>query len=204
MKKNSHLGPVEFHPFGCFLPTNARSLILGSFPIAKFTSLDRKKKFKEGEIDFFYGGEKNQLWKLLSLCFKRELGNKNQIVAFLNEKGIAFADIIKSCRRVGGGSLDSDLKNCEYFKELGDLILKSSITQVFFTSVKVQSLFKNKIGSVNGVKEILLISPSGGGIRQISKPFKKEFNKWRKKNPKNKISDFRVYIYLKIFSKYPK
>lgn len=191
-----NLGEVEFHPYGVFIPKRPQSIIVGSFPIAKFS---RREKLKDGEIDFFYGGEKNQLWKLLGLCFNRELKSKKKIIDFLEEKGMAVGDIISSCQRKASGSLDSDLKNCQYFKGLREIIKKNSIKKIYFTSLKVQLLFQKEIGRIKGVKEILLISPSGGGIRRIAAPFEKKFNIWRKKNPQKTLSEFRVYIYKKIF-----
>ncbi|MFI5391443.1 MAG: hypothetical protein ACHQYQ_08785, partial [Bacteriovoracales bacterium] len=145
---------IEFHPYGVFIPKAAHSIIVGSFPIAKFT---QGKKLKEGEVDFFYGGERNQLWKLLSICFKRDLKTKKQIIDFLEEKGIALGDVIASCQRKKNGSLDSDLLNCTYFTELGDIIKKNSIKKIYFTSLKVQSIFQKKIGSLRCVEEVLLL-----------------------------------------------
>jgi hypoxanthine-DNA glycosylase len=186
---------VEFHPYGVFIPKGAHSIIVGSFPIAKFT---QGKKLKEGEIDFFYGGSRNQLWKLLSICFERELKTKKQIIDFLEEKGIAMGDVIASCQRKENGSLDSDLINCTYFKELGNFIEKNSIKKIFFTSLKVQTIFQKKIGGIKGVREVLLLSPSAGGIRRIPKLFEKEFKEWKKKNPQKSISEFRIHIYQSI------
>ncbi len=193
--EKEYIGPVEFHPYCAFVPKAAHSIIVGSFPIAKFT---QGKKLKEGEVDFFYGGARNQLWKLLSICFNKELKTKKQIIDLLEEKGIALGDVIASCQRIRNGSLDSDLINCTYFKELGDIIRKNSIKKIFFTSLKVQNIFQKKIGSLKGVREVLLISPSAGGIRRIPNSFEKEFKKWRKDNPQKSLSEFRIHIYQSI------
>lgn len=155
---------------------------------------------KPGEVDFSYGGEKSQLWKLLSICFKRELKTKIQIINFLQDEGNAIGDVILSCQRINGSSSDNHLKNCEYFTELRDIIIINSIAKIYFTSVKVQTLFQGKIGSIKDVEEVLLISPSGSGVRQISRTFKDEFDNWRLANPLSGPSEFRVYMYKKDFS----
>ncbi len=191
------LGPIEYHPYGIFIPKGAHSIIIGSFPIAIFTSPMNPKK---GEIDFFYGGKRNQLWKILSICFERELKNEKQIKNFLSEKCLALGDVIKSCQRINGGSLDSDLKNCEYFIELAEIIPKNNIKTLYFTSSKVQNIFRQKIGVLEGTKEILLLSPSAGGLRKIGKKFQTDLKYWKKIYPDKKLTEFRVYLYKKIFS----
>lgn len=193
------LGPIEYHPYGPFIPPNAKSIIVGTFPIAKFT--DQTKKFKENEIDFSYGGEKSQFWKLLSISFNRELKNKDQILNFLRDEGIAIGDVIKSCQRINGSSSDNHLRNCEYFISLREIIISNSISKIYFTSAKVKFLFQSKIGSVEGVEEILLISPSGSGVRQISNIYKDEYKKWKIMNSSGSPAEFRIYMYKTFFFK---
>ena len=81
---------VEFHPLKPFLPKNAKVLFLGSFPPQR----------KRWSMDFFYPnfindhwriegqiwfGDRNHFVDMEHKCFKM-----NEIVNFLNEKGIAF------------------------------------------------------------------------------------------------------------------
>jgi hypothetical protein len=71
--------PLEIHPYGNFNVPASDTYIIGSFPIEKFTRLDMNKEIKPNEINFFYGGEKNRLWKILSQVFKTTLSSKDLI-----------------------------------------------------------------------------------------------------------------------------
>lgn len=194
------LSSIEIHPYGMFLPPKAKSIIIGSFPIAKFTSNRNKLVLKENEIDFSYGGERNHLWSLLSICFNEDLKSKNQIINFLEKKGIAMGDVIHSCRRIGTSSNDNDLRDVKYCPSLFSAISSSSIKTILFTSVRVEELFHRKIGRVKDITEILLISPSGNGIRKIPNRYKKELEAWKILNPGKKLQEFRIYKYKKIFT----
>ena len=81
---------VENHPWEPFLPSNARLLMLGSFPPPR----------KRWSMDFYYPNWTNDMWRLVGLLF---FGDKDYFVqegkkafcrerleAFLREKGIAL------------------------------------------------------------------------------------------------------------------
>jgi hypothetical protein len=200
-KKKRVLSEVETHPYGAFMPIDATSIIVGSFPIAKFTQKTRPQNLTDGEVDFSYGGNRSQLWNLLSICYSRELKTKDQICQFLRDEKIAIGDVIISCQRIGGSSSDNDLRNCIYFTGLKGLIENSPVKTIYFTSTKVRDIFHKKVGSIDGVKELLLISPSGSGIRRLNKIFEAQFLHWKKANASSKITEFRVYMYQEIFNK---
>lgn len=171
----------EFHPYGEYLTRKRETLIIGSFPIGKFTDPKRRHEIKEHEIDFYYGGECNHLWKILAQIFDRDLSSKEKIIAFLEDEKISMGDVIKSCRRKNGGASDSDLFDIEWNKDLHDIILKNHFKRLYFTSKKVYHWYlkhiAKEIGSKEGVEEIVLPSPSGSGVRTIPALVRDEFYK---------------------------
>ena len=105
---------IEYHPLKPFLPTNARVLFLGSFPPPK----------KRWCMDFFYPnfindhwriegqiwfGDKNHFVDLERKCFKM-----NEIVSFLNEKGIALFDTATAVNRLKDNASDAFLEIVEH------------------------------------------------------------------------------------------
>lgn len=112
---------IERHPLQPFLPHNARLLMLGSFPPAK----------KRWCMDFFYPNYINDMWRIFGLIFfndknhfvdtKRKAFRKEQIVSFLNEKGIAIYDTACAVRRTKNTASDKDLEVVEE-TDLGTLL----------------------------------------------------------------------------------
>lgn len=83
---------IETHPLKPFLPSNAKLLMLGSFPPPK----------TRWKMDFFYPNFQNDMWRIVGEVFFQDkdyfidLENKafkEQLLKdFLNEKGIAIFD----------------------------------------------------------------------------------------------------------------
>lgn len=83
---------IETHPLQPFLPSNAKLLILGSFPPPK----------TRWKMDFYYPNFQNDMWRIVGEVFFQDkdyfidLENKafkEQLLKdFLNEKGIAIFD----------------------------------------------------------------------------------------------------------------
>ena len=105
--------PIERHPLEPFLPLNARVLFLGSFPPPR----------KRWCMDFYYPNFQNDHWRIEGAvwfgdrdrfvdregkCFLKE-----EIVAFLNEKGIALYDTAQSVRRLKDNASDAFLEIVE-------------------------------------------------------------------------------------------
>ena len=106
-------GEVEYHPLMPFLPENAKVLFLGSFPPQR----------KRWCIDFFYPNFINDHWRIEGQIF---FGNRNhfvdekakrfkieEIVAFCEEKGIAFFDTSTAIRRQKDNASDKFLEVVE-------------------------------------------------------------------------------------------
>lgn len=104
---------IERHPLRPFLPANAKVLFLGSFPPPQ----------KRWCMDFYYPNFINDHWRIegevwfadknhfvdaTNKCFK-----KDEIVDFLNEKGIALYDTAEAVRRLKDNASDAFLEIVE-------------------------------------------------------------------------------------------
>ena len=101
---------IEQHPLEPFLPDNARVLFLGSFPPPKkrwcmdfyYPNYINDHWRIEGQIWF---GDKNHFVDLECRCFK-----KDEIVAFLINKGIAIYDTAEEVCRLKDNASDAFLE----------------------------------------------------------------------------------------------
>ena len=104
---------VEYHPLVPFLPEQAKVLFLGSFPPQR----------KRWCMDFFYPNFINDHWRIEGAIF---FGNRNhfvdekakqfkldEIVAFCQEKGLAFFDTSTAIRRLQDNASDKFLEVVE-------------------------------------------------------------------------------------------
>ena len=100
---------VEYHPLIPFLPENAKVLFLGSFPPQRkrwcmdfyYPNFINDHWRIEGQIFF---GDKNHFVDLENKCFKID-----EIVAFCQEKGLAFFDTSTAIRRLQDNASDKFL-----------------------------------------------------------------------------------------------
>lgn len=178
----------EKHPYGTFLPAHPRMMIIGSFPIGKFSDPKRRCEIKEHEIDFFFGGEKNLLWKLLGDVFNKPVKNRKDIVSLLEAEGIAMGDVIKSCRRKAGGASDTALYDIEWNEELLRCVRSHHIKKVLFTSRKVEQWFNKLFPASSEIEKITLISPSGQSVRSLAK--RADYLEWRIQNSEKANYEF--------------
>ena len=106
-------GGVEYHPLVPFLPEHAKVLFLGSFPPQR----------KRWCIDFYYPNFINDHWRIEGEVFfgdrhhlvdeKAKRFNIDEIVAFCQEKGIAFFDTSTAIRRLQDNASDKFLEVVE-------------------------------------------------------------------------------------------
>ena len=104
---------VEEHPLEPFLPTHAVLLMLGSFPPQK----------KRWSMDFFYPNLQNDMWRIVGLIFfqdkehflnpEKKVFDKDRIIEFLNDKGIALYDTASAIRRLQDNASDKFLEVIE-------------------------------------------------------------------------------------------
>lgn len=112
MDKQRFLGdapPVETHPFEPFLPSNARLLMLGTFPPSP----------RRWCMDWYYPNYTNDMWRIIGLCFfadkmrfvdeAHRTYRLTELKKFLSEVGIAIYDTCQSVRRTTGTASDKDL-----------------------------------------------------------------------------------------------
>ena len=110
---NNPILPIEEHPLEPFLPANAKLLMLGSFPPQK----------KRWSMDFFYPNLQNDMWRIFGLLFfddkehfllpDKKAFNKEYLIEFLTEKGIALYDTATSVRRLQDNASDKFLEVVE-------------------------------------------------------------------------------------------
>ena len=118
---------IETHPLEPFLPAKSKLLMLGSFPPQK----------KRWSMDFYYPNLNNDMWRIYGILFfndsfcvlirhtyiyldKNHFLNstlksfcREQIIDFLNEKGIALFDTASSIRRLQDNASDKFLEVVE-------------------------------------------------------------------------------------------
>lgn len=104
---------TEHHPWQPFLPSNAKVLLLGSFPPPR----------KRWSMDFYYPNITNDFWKITGTIFfdddthfvlKEKKGfNRPLIEEFLQDKGIALFDAATAVRRKKGNASDLHLEIVE-------------------------------------------------------------------------------------------
>ena len=97
---------LESHPLKPFLPSNAKVLMLGSFPPQQ----------KRWSMDFFYPNYQNDMWRIMGLLFFADKDifvdrdaksfHKNAIIQFLEETGIALYDTAEVVRRLRDNASD--------------------------------------------------------------------------------------------------
>ena len=101
---------IETHPLAPFTPSNAKLLMLGSFPPPQ----------TRWKMNFYYPNFQNDMWKIFGLCFFQDqtyfldIGNKQftetKIRDFLNEIGIGIYDTAYQVRRLKGNASDKFLE----------------------------------------------------------------------------------------------
>lgn len=104
---------IEQHPLEPFLPVNAKLLMLGSFPPQR----------KRWSMEFYYPNWNNDMWRIVGLVFFNDRDyfvdktekrfNKERLVSFLKEKGIALFDTASAVRRLQDNASDKFLEVVE-------------------------------------------------------------------------------------------
>jgi len=104
---------IETHPFEPWLPSNAKLLLLGTFPPAP----------KRWCMEWYYPNYTNDMWRIFGYVFFEDKkyfvdeANKTYkldlLRAFLKDKGIAIFDTALRIRRTTGTASDKDLEIVE-------------------------------------------------------------------------------------------
>lgn len=125
--------PIERHPLEPFLPENARLLMLGSFPPQQ----------KRWCMDFYYPNLTNDMWRIIGYLFYedkehfllpgRKAFDKDKIIAFLLEKGIAIYDTSTAVRRLKDNASDKFLETVEA-TDIGHLLEQIPLCEAIVTT----------------------------------------------------------------------
>ena len=110
---NTSLKPIETHPLEPFLPSNAKVLMLGSFPPPR----------KRWSMDFYYPNMQNDMWRIFGWHFfgdknhfihpETKCFDKERLVDFLQAKGVALYDTATSFCRLQDNASDKFLEVVE-------------------------------------------------------------------------------------------
>ena len=153
---------VEYHPLKPFLPENAKVLFLGSFPPQR----------KRWCMDFYYPNFQNDHWRIEGQVF---FGDKNhfvdaeakrfkidEIVAFCQEKGLAFFDTSTAVRRLQDNASDKFLEVVEPTDILALIRQLPHLRMIVTTGEKATETICTSLGipTVPKVNTFVHLSPS--------------------------------------------
>ncbi len=113
------------HPFDPIADTDAKVLILGSFP-----------SIKSFERNFYYAHPRNQFWPIMEALFHVRLPDSASRRTFALDKGIALWDIYASIRRKSGNSSDANLADMQVNDLAAFLRAHPSVRHIFCTGRK--------------------------------------------------------------------
>lgn len=152
---------IETHPFGCFVPPQAKYLILGSFTTRE--AYDSTKK--DDYVWFYSNGGRNQFWPILEIIYATKLKTREEMQNLFTSLHIALADIILQCERKKLSNLDVHLTNIVYaVEDITEILKNNPMQKIFFTSRFVEKEFKKKfkqlIEQYSNIELITLPSPS--------------------------------------------
>ena len=184
------MNEIETHPFPPFIPENASTLIVGSFPGREQVAN------KENQEEWFYGAVDNLFWPILSEAFETDLTTRKQKETFFANKGIAITDIFTLVTRKEKSNLDRYLTDVEYNKEIKTIIEKSGIKKLFFTSKFVEKHFLKEFPQITF--GVCLPSPSRAANIPIS--ISNDYKSYKEDNPNGNTRTFRVFKYNQLLS----
>lgn len=152
----------EVHPFGIYVPDNARYMLLGSFPGRQAF---QSSPSYDPSYDWFYRSRRSQFWSMLEAVYDTPLGTKQEQERLMRELRVALGDVILSCRRANNTNADTALKDITYNTEgISAVLAQSDVTTIYFTSSFVARVFKthftNVINAYPQIRYVTLPSPS--------------------------------------------
>jgi len=139
----------EKHPFGNFVPPNAKYFLLGSFATKPFPG-----------YDWFYANGRNQFWPILEEVYERELKTKATMQKLFYDLGMALSDMISECERINNSNLDMNLKSIVVNNAIPEILEANPIIRIYFSSRFAETLFKRHFKEFMAVEHIVLPSPS--------------------------------------------
>ena len=143
---NTHLQPIERHPWAPFIPGAARYLFLGTFP----------PKPERWSMPFYYPNRINDFWRVMGIIFMGDrdaLWNSelqrfdlDAIKRLLEHEGIALWDTGMAVRRLKDNASDKFLEIVEPIDLAALLDAHPTIAQVITTGEKAASVVAAQAG----------------------------------------------------------
>ncbi|MET3501354.1 G:T/U-mismatch repair DNA glycosylase [Mucilaginibacter rubeus] len=130
IKWQEELFEIEPHPYDTHIPQDARTLVIGTFPSHQ----------KNADFKFFYGGNGNQFWPLLSVIYDRTLKKtkddaaKRERMKLLDDFGIGITDMLTDVYRYQERSGDEYIFPIKFNNILAILDRYPDIDRLVFTS----------------------------------------------------------------------
>lgn len=135
------------HPIEPFYDSNARILILGSFP-----------SVKSREQMFFYGHKQNRFWKVMAAVLQEEVPQTiDDKKRMLQKHKIAVYDVIYSCEIAG--SSDSSIRNVTP-TDLKTIVRLSQVNRIFCNGKTAGGLYAKYQEKITGIVATTLPSTS--------------------------------------------
>lgn len=170
---------------------DAKRYIIGTIPPHRFCV---GKGMEEcGDIDWFYGSNRNYFWRrVFSIEDNGPRPKKPEIMNFCKENSIYVIDMICSCERMNCTAADSALCNIKLIR-ISEILKnnKNENIEIFFTSEYAAKLFNDSIGKSieirreenpnefeiesKKIKAYVLYSPSPRAISKASEEWKNDY-----------------------------
>jgi hypoxanthine-DNA glycosylase len=140
---------LEVHPFGDFIPTKTKYLMVGSF-VTK----------PSNPYAWFYANGRNQFWPIMEAVYSKEFPTKEAQQQLFVDLEMALTDVIYSCERKNNSNLDINLFNITYNTEGINSILRShTIVKIYLTSKYVEKVFRRQFKDTLQTRpEIILVT----------------------------------------------
>jgi len=143
------------HPFEPFIPTNAKTLIIGTIPPPRFCKMPNE--LYDDDVNFYYGSKDNYFWPLVGEIFQEQFEFKNnkssinQRKTFLEKLNIGITDIINSCIHSDNSAKDDDLKEIVQ-KNIKSILSKyPSIETLIYTSGFVKKQMNRQFNTYHSI-----------------------------------------------------
>lgn len=170
---------IESHPLEPFLPQNGRILFLGSFPPPK----------ARWSMEFFYPNWINDFWRIMGLIhfydktFFEVKGEKRfdreRIIEFAKEQGLAFFDTATKVRRLKDNASDNFLEILEP-TDIGVLLEKMpQCYRIITTGGKASEELQRQLSRAAGLPEKEKINLPAIGSNITLHAYGREIEWWR-------------------------
>lgn len=171
---------LETNPFGCFVPPDASSLVLGSFP-----GRHAFDPAPNNPYNWFYCSSRNQFWPIIENVYGVKLGTKDQKQKLFENLGIAITDIILKCERRDNNNMDNNLINIVYnTRAIENIFATSSIKRVFFTSILVEKIYRREFKMIiDGYPKVDLVTLPSPSPRYARMSIGEKVEKYRRLLP---------------------